>query len=79
MAVLVFVTWYYPIGLYKNASPGTVTERAGTAFLLVWVFFVYISTFAQLVIAGLELAELAGNLANSVFLFSLMFCGYVRD
>lgn len=76
MSVIVFVTWYYPIGLYKNAGGETV-KRGGVAFMLIWVFFVYISTFAQFVMAGFELAELAGNLANCAFLFGLMFCGYV--
>src|SRR5437773_11331496 len=69
MAVLVFVSWYYPIGMYRNAQPtGTVAERGGIMFLLVWVYLMYTSTFAHMIQAGIELAEMAGNLANMTFL-----------
>jgi ATP-binding cassette subfamily G (WHITE) protein 2 (PDR) len=35
MAVLVFICWYYPVGLYRNAQPTqAVAERGGAMFLL---------------------------------------------
>ena len=35
-AVLMFLCWYYPIGLYRNAQfTDAVTERGGLMFLLV--------------------------------------------
>jgi len=77
-AVLVFVSWYYPIGLYRNAQPtGAVTERGGLMFLLVWVFMLFASTFTHMIIAGVEYAEAGGSIASLLFAMSLMFCGYV--
>ena len=46
-------------------------------FLLMWVYMMYTSTFAHMIQAGVELAEMAGNFANLLFIFSLVFCGYV--
>ena len=76
MAVLMFLTWYYPIGFYRNAIPtNSVTSRSGTMFLLLWVFLMFTSTFAHMVQAGIETAEAAGNAASALFTFSLVFCG----
>lgn len=34
MAFFLFVFWYYPIGLYRNAEPSNaVAERGGTSTL----------------------------------------------
>jgi ATP-binding cassette, subfamily G (WHITE), member 2, PDR len=78
MAVLVFVTWYYPIGFYRNADTA-VAEHGGTMFLLIWVYFMYSTTFAYLIQAGVELAEMAGSYANLLFIFSLVFCGILAS
>ncbi|PQE26852.1 ABC transporter CDR4 protein [Rutstroemia sp. NJR-2017a BVV2] len=76
MAVLIFVTWYYPIGLQKNAeAAGQVTERSGLMFLFVWSFLLFTSTFTDMVVAGMETAENAGNVANLLFSLTLIFCG----
>ena len=79
MAVLIFVTWYYPIGLQRNAeAAGQVTERSGLMFLFVWSFLLFTSTFTDMVVAGMETAENAGNVANLLFSLTLIFCGYVH-
>jgi ATP-binding cassette, subfamily G (WHITE), member 2, PDR len=76
MAIVIFFCWYYPIGLYGNAEPtGTVTERAGLMFLLVWEFLLFTSTFTNMVIASIETAETGGNIANLLFSLTLVFCG----
>ncbi|KAK9722189.1 Multidrug resistance protein [Basidiobolus ranarum] len=76
MAVLIFVCWYYPIGLYHNAEPtNAVSERGVLMFLLILTFLLFTSTFAHMVIAGIELAETGGNLANLLFSLCLIFCG----
>jgi ATP-binding cassette subfamily G (WHITE) protein 2 (PDR) len=76
MSIFVFVSWYYPIGMYRNAKPtDSVAERGGAMFLLIWVYFMYSSTFSHMIQAGIELAEMAGNYANLLFTFSLIFCG----
>ena len=76
MSVIMFVCWYYPIGLYRNAEPtGTVHERGALMFLLILSFLLFTSTFAHMIIAGIELAETGGNLANLLFSLCLIFCG----
>ena len=75
-ALLIFVTWYYPIGLYRNAIPAEqVSEREALFFLLVWAFLMFTSTFAHLVIAGVDTAETGANIANLLFSLCLIFCG----
>jgi ABC-type multidrug transport system permease subunit len=76
MAVFIFVCWYYPIGLYRNAEEaGNVHERGALMFLLIWSFLLFTSTFAHMMIAGIDLAETGGNLANLLFSLCLIFCG----
>ncbi|PQE27601.1 ABC transporter Cdr4 protein [Rutstroemia sp. NJR-2017a BBW] len=76
MAVVIFFCWYYPIGLYRNAEPThAVTERSGLMFLLIWTFLLFTSTFAHMMIAGIELAETGGNIATLLFSLCLIFCG----
>ena len=67
---------YYPIGLYNDAAySDAVQERGALVFLFVLAFLVFSSTFAHMVIAGIETAETAGNLANLLFSFALLFNG----
>jgi len=76
MAVLIFVCWYYPIGLYRNTyDTNSLHERGALMFLLIWTFLLFTSTFAHMMIAGIELAETGGNLANLLFSLCLIFCG----
>ncbi|MCJ1461610.1 hypothetical protein MMC07_000207 [Pseudocyphellaria aurata] len=74
MAVIVFFCWYYPIGLYENAGDA-VTERGGLMFLYCWVFLLFTSTFSTMIVAGIETAETAGNVAQLLFSLTLIFCG----
>ncbi|KAK8195678.1 ABC-2 type transporter-domain-containing protein [Phyllosticta capitalensis] len=74
--VVLFFTWYYPIGLYRNAEPtNSVTERGGLMFLFIWVFLLFTSTFTNMIIAGIETAENGGNIANLLFMLTLIFNG----
>ena len=76
MSVLIFFTWYYPIGMYRNAIPDNqVHERGALMFLLIWAFLMFASTFTHMIIAGIETAETAGNIANLLFSLTLIFCG----
>lgn len=79
-AVIIFFTWYYPIGLERNAIPtDQVTQRGGLMFLLIWQFLLFTSTFATMVIAAIETAEVGGNLANLMFSLTLVFCGILAS
>jgi ATP-binding cassette, subfamily G (WHITE), member 2, PDR len=62
MAALAFFLWYYPISFYRNVIPtGTVTERGGLMFLLVWAFYLYSSTFALMVMAAVASADIGSQ------------------
>lgn len=76
MALFTFIFWYYPIGMYHNAeAAGQTHERGMLMFLLVLAFFLFTSTFAHMVIAGIETAEVGSNLSNLLFVLCLLFCG----
>ncbi|KAF7300618.1 hypothetical protein HMN09_00947000 [Mycena chlorophos] len=75
-AVVSFVSWYYPIGLYRNAvATGEVHERGALMFLYLLQFMLFTSTFSQMLVAGSETAEAAGNIGNLLFSLTLLFCG----
>jgi ATP-binding cassette subfamily G (WHITE) protein 2 (PDR) len=80
MSVVIFFCWYYPIGMYQNAVPeNQVHERGALMFLLIWVFLIFTSTFTHMAIAGVETAEVGGNIANLAFSMSLIFCGVLAS
>lgn len=80
MAVIIFFCWYYPVGFYNNAAlTNTVNERGALFFLLVWSFLLFTSTFATMVIAGIDTAETGGNIANLMFSLCLVFCGVLAS
>lgn len=76
MSVLCYLTWYYPIGLFRNAKwTNAVHERGITMFLHIWVFFVFSSTFAHMMIAGLPSADIAGGVVGLLLIMMFTFCG----
>jgi ATP-binding cassette subfamily G (WHITE) protein 2 (PDR) len=76
MAIIIFFCWYYPIGMFRNAIPANqLHERGGLMFLLVFAFLIFTSTFTDMVVAGIETAETAGNIAQLLFSLTLIFCG----
>jgi ABC-type multidrug transport system permease subunit len=78
--VILFFTYYYPVGLYNNATPtDTVTERGGLFFLLMLSFLLFTSSFTNMVIAGMNDAETAGNLSNFAFSICLVFNGVLAS
>ncbi|KAA8565941.1 hypothetical protein EYC84_009750 [Monilinia fructicola] len=78
VAIIVFLSWYYPTGMYENALlTKTMLERNGVMLLFIWVYLIYASTFGFMVQIDLEFTELAGNLLNVAFLLSLMFCSII--
>ncbi|KAH8789417.1 AtrD, ABC-transporter [Hyaloscypha sp. PMI_1271] len=76
MAVLLYFGWYYPTGLYRNAVPtGETASRGGLMFLFLWSFMMFAGTYTEFIIAGIDTAENAANVANLLFSLSLIFCG----
>ncbi|KAK9489410.1 ABC-2 type transporter-domain-containing protein [Lipomyces doorenjongii] len=72
-AIIVFASVYYPVfGTHQSS------ERQGLFLLYQMQFYIYISTFAHLVIAGLPDAETAGNIATTLFSLTLTFNGVLQ-
>jgi len=75
-AILVFIVWYFPTGLWRNSDPDfTSSERGALSFVLIWLFCLWISAFSQAIAAGMEQAETAVQIATLVFWLSLVFSG----
>ena len=78
MGVLCFFCWYYPIGLQQNGViAGNLHGRGACAFLFVWVFLVFTSTFGHMIIAAFETADAAAAINNAFFILMFAFAGYV--
>lgn len=76
MALLIFLGWYYPIGLYQNAvEAGQTGERGALMFLFILAFMLFAGTFTHMIIAGLETGDGAAAFINLLFSLSLIFCG----
>ncbi|KAJ4135001.1 Multidrug resistance protein [Fusarium equiseti] len=76
MAVLSFICWYFPTGMYRNGYETDATHsRNVTVFLFVWMFFMFTSTFAHMIIAGFDTAEVAGGLVTLLMIMMFSFCG----
>lgn len=76
MAVIMYFSWYYPLGLYRNTyEDGATTERGALVFLLILCFMLFTCTFTHMIIAAFETAEAGGNMANSLFILCLIFNG----
>ncbi|KAI9151610.1 ABC transporter CDR4 [Paramyrothecium foliicola] len=79
MGLIMFVCWYYPVGLYQNCPPDQVTERGALMFLYLFIFMIFTGTFSTFIIAGFETAENGGNIANLMFMLCLIFCGVLAS
>lgn len=74
VSVIAFFCYYYPVGYYRNAGDD-VNERGAAFFMIVWVFFLFTSTFSHMVIAGIENEHTGGTIATILFTICLGFCG----
>jgi ABC-type multidrug transport system permease subunit len=75
-AFLIFISWYYPIGLRQNAvESGEVHERGALMFLFILAFLNFAGTFTNMVMAAVDSAEAGGNITNLLHSLSLIFCG----
>lgn len=76
VGVLLYVLFYYLTGMNNNAKlSDSVNERSALMFLLLWAFMLFESTFANMVIAGVEMAEVGATVSLILFAFCLIFCG----
>ena len=76
LAVVQFVTWYYPLGMWRNGiETGNLDERSGLMFLLMWLYMLFSSTFSQMVVTIMPDAATGINISQLLYSLSLMFCG----
>jgi ATP-binding cassette subfamily G (WHITE) protein 2 (PDR) len=79
IGTLAYFVWYYPVGLYSNTIPTDSTaERGALVWLYQVAFYIYVGTFGQAWVAGIDSADLAGQISSSVFIFSITFCGVLK-
>ncbi|RDW23337.1 ABC-2 type transporter-domain-containing protein [Yarrowia lipolytica] len=76
MGVIVFFCFYYPVGFQWTAEYNdSVHERGGLFFLYVLLLFLYNSTFAHMLIAGIDNKDTAAQIGTLLFTLMLLFCG----
>jgi len=75
LGIVVYGSYYYPIYTTNGIQS---SERQGLILLFCIQFFVFGSTFAHALIAGLPDAETAGNIATFMFSLTLVFNGVMQ-
>ncbi|OBT90673.1 hypothetical protein VE02_00571 [Pseudogymnoascus sp. 03VT05] len=76
MAIFCFLVWYYPVGLYRNAEwTDSVNIRAFQTLLTIVAAFLFASSLAHMIIAGLPDESIAGAVATLVSIMLYAFCG----
>lgn len=71
-----YFVWYYPIGLYRNAeATDSVAMRGFLTVLIIWATFLFASSLAHMLIAGLPSEEIASAIATLLSIMLYAFCG----
>lgn len=73
LGILVWACYYFPI-----YGAGQSSEQKGLMMLFIIQFFVFASTFADLVISSMPNAEMAGTIATFAFSLTLSFNGVMQ-
>ncbi|RLV96367.1 Opaque-specific ABC transporter CDR3 [Spathaspora sp. JA1] len=77
-ASLSFVSWYYPLGLFRNAAhTNSVPQRAAFMWFMITLMFIFSSTLAQFCISFNQLADNAANFISFFLTICMTFCGLV--
>lgn len=70
------MTWYYPLGLWKNAlAVRELHSLSGLVFLLIWSLLVLFQTVSQMLMIITPDFRTELNNANLLFMLSLIFAG----
>lgn len=76
VAIVCFLAWFYPMGLFRNARwTGTVHTRSTLVFLVIWSAFLFGSSLAHALIAGAPTSEAASALGNVLGIMMYAFAG----
>lgn len=78
LAVFQYLAWYYPTGMFRNAQlTDELSSRGGLVFLVILSFFIFSSTFSQMIATIMPDAATGINVSSLFFSLSLIFCGQV--
>lgn len=76
MGVFCFLVWYYPVGFYRNAEwTDSVNIRAFQTLMVIVSAFLYSSSLAHMIVAGMPNEETAGAVATLASIMLYAFCG----
>lgn len=76
VSLTTFFTFYYPVGLYRNAThTDSVHERGALFFLIILIYFIYTLTYSHMVVAAIPQPETAGNVSTVLFNIMLAMSG----
>lgn len=76
MAILCFLVWFYPVGLYRNMQQtDSVDIRSFHTMLIILATFHFASSLAHMLIAGCPSEEIAGAFATLLSIMLYAFCG----
>ncbi|KAI1475138.1 ABC transporter [Daldinia eschscholtzii] len=76
ISVIAYVSWYYPVGLWRNAiAQDELNSRSGLIFLLIWSMLVLFQTLSQMLMTIMPNIPTGINNGNLLFMLSLIFAG----
>ncbi|KAI9172716.1 ABC multidrug transporter atrG [Paramyrothecium foliicola] len=75
MSVIMFLSWYYPIGFAKHLGDDERASRGFLTFLLWWMYLLFISTISHAVVVWIETPDTAGVLASLLWMLCISACG----
>ncbi|OQD65457.1 hypothetical protein PENPOL_c006G02559 [Penicillium polonicum] len=76
LSIFTFLCWYYPLGCYRNAEvTDSLHSRNTLIFLMIWVTFIWASTFGHMMISGLGAVEIASTLSTLLIFICYCVCG----
>ncbi|KAH7398520.1 putative ABC multidrug transporter [Pyrenochaeta sp. MPI-SDFR-AT-0127] len=76
VSVIAFVCWYYPLGMWQNADRlGELNERGGLTFMFIWSLMILFQTMSQMLMTIMPDIPTGINIANLLFMLSLIFSG----
>ncbi|MCJ1432403.1 hypothetical protein MMC27_001759 [Xylographa pallens] len=77
MAILLFITWYFPLGMYRHTlvSGPDAVGRGALVLGLLWCYTLFCSTFSQMLATIMPDAATGVNVASLLYSLALIFCG----
>ncbi len=76
VSVILFLCWYYPLGMWKNAiHHGELNERGGITFLFVWSLMIFYQTLSQMVMTIMPDVPTGINIGNLLWMLAQFFSG----